>query len=111
MLDGLFGGGLDHFVIGEQQIVAAHARLAGETGGDDHDVGAGGLFVAVGSGNPHIIAFDRRGFQHVEALALRNAFDDIDQHHVGKLFCGDLLRRVGAHVARANDCYFPSHFL
>ena len=35
----LLGRGFDDLVIGQQKIVAAHAGLAGEPGGDDDDIG------------------------------------------------------------------------
>ena len=40
----------DHVVVGLQQIVAAHARLARETGGDHDDVAIGGVAVVAGRG-------------------------------------------------------------
>src|SRR5215471_13388049 len=42
MLDDLFDDSFNHVVVGLEQIVAAHAGLARETGGDDDDVATGG---------------------------------------------------------------------
>ena len=67
-----------------QQVVAAHARLAGEAGGDDDDVRAGGVGVVIGAGDAHVVADDRRRLGQVERFALRQALDDIDQHDVGQ---------------------------
>ena len=61
------------------KIVAAHARLARQSGGDDHDIGIFGAVVAIQPRQLHIKAFDRRGLGQIERLALRHAFDNVDQ--------------------------------
>ena len=63
---------VDHFRndlgVGLQQIVAAHARLARQSGGDDHDVGVFRAVVSIRSDQFHVEAFDRRGLGQVNAL-------------------------------------------
>ena len=86
-----------------QQVVAAHARLAREPGGDDDDVGAGGVGVVVRAGDPGVVADDRGGLGEVEALALRQALDDVDEDDVGEAGLGDALRGRRADVAGADD--------
>ena len=44
---GFFGGSAYDFVILQEKIVSAHARFAGEAGGDDYHVGIGGERVVV----------------------------------------------------------------
>ena len=51
VLGNLLGGGPDDFVVGHQQIVAAHAGLAGKPGGDDGDIGIRGGLVIVRAGD------------------------------------------------------------
>ncbi len=46
---------------------------------------------------------DRGRLGEIETLALRQAFDDVDQHDVGEAGFGDALRGRGADVARADD--------
>src|SRR5690606_13261098 len=44
------GGDVRHDLdVGVQQVVAAHARLAGDAGGDDHHVGPGHVVVRAGA--------------------------------------------------------------
>ena len=40
---------LHDLVVGVEQVVAAHARLARDAGGDHDDVGVGGVLVVVGA--------------------------------------------------------------
>ena len=67
------------------QVVAGHAGLARDAGGDDDDVGALEIGIIV---RPEIIgveAVDRRGLGDIERLALRNALDHVDEGDVAKL--------------------------
>ena len=86
-----------------QQVVAAHPRLAGEAGGHDDDVRARRVGVVVRADDPGVVADDRRGLGEVEALALRQALDDVDEHDVGQAGLGDALGGRGADVAGADD--------
>ena len=86
-----------------QQVVAAHPRLAREAGGDDDDVGAGRVGVVVRAGDPGVVPDDRRRLGEVEALALRQALDDVDEDDVGEARLGDPLGGRGADVAGADD--------
>ena len=54
MLDDLFGDLTDYVHVGEHQVIAAHAGLAGDTGGDDHNVGVRGFCITVGTHNTGI---------------------------------------------------------
>ena len=49
------------------------------------------------------MADDRGGLGQVEALALRQALDDVDQDHVSETRLGDPLRRGCADVPGADD--------
>ena len=92
----------DPGVLGEQ-VVAAHARLAGEAGGDDDDVGAGGVRVVVRAGDAGVVPDDGRGLGKVEALALRQPLDDVDEDDVGDARLRDALGGRRADVAGADD--------
>ena len=95
-------GADDPGVLG-QQVVAAHARLAGQAGGDHDDVRAGRVGVVVRAGDPGVVADDRGGLGQVEALALRQPLDDVDQDDVGEAGLGDALRGRRADVAGTDD--------
>jgi len=109
VLHRLLGSGFHNLVIGQQQIVAAHAGLAREAGGDDHNIGTAGGRVIVRAGHRHVVALHRARLGDVQALALRNAFHDIHEHHVGQFFAGQTQRAIRAHVARAHYRYFFTH--
>ena len=49
-----------------------------------HDVRAGDVGVVVRALELRVEAFDRAGLREVERLALRQAFDDVEQHDVAQ---------------------------
>src|SRR5262249_22092093 len=51
----------NHLRVDAQQIVAAHPGLARHAGGDDHDVGALDVVVAVRAEEARVVVFDRSG--------------------------------------------------
>ena len=57
----------------------------------------------------HVALLDRHGFKQVQRLALRHAFNNVDQYHVGQFLGRNPVRSRGAHVAGANNTYFLSH--
>ena len=83
---------LHHLEVDAEQIVAAHARLAGDAGGDDDDVGAGDVGIIVGALELRVEAFDRAALREIERLALRHALDDVEQDDVAQFL---LTRRDG----------------
>ena len=101
--DGLLDDRRDDPGVLRQQVVAAHARLAGEAGGHDDDVRARRVGVVVRAGDPGVVADDRRRLGEVEALALRQPLDDVDEHDVGEAGLGDALGGRRADVAGADD--------
>ena len=108
---GRLDDGLDDARVLRQQVVAAHARLAREPGGDDDHVGAGGVGVVVRADDPGVVADDRRRLGEVEALALGQALDDVDEDDVGEACLGDPLGGGGADVPGADDRdLVPRHF-
>ena len=92
-----------------QQVVAAHAGLAGNAGGDDHDVGVGRGGVVVGAGDGHVALFDGHGLQQVERFALGHALDHVNQHDIGQFLGRNPVRGSGADVAGADNAYFFTH--
>ena len=105
-----FGDHILHdVVVGVEQVVAAHARLARNTGRDHDDVRVRGVGVVVGPDDERIALLDGHGFEQVEPLALGHAFDDVDQYHIGQLFGGDPVRGSGAHVSRTDYGHFLAH--
>ena len=87
--------------IGQQQIVAAHARLARKAGGDDGDIGIGGRFVVVGAGEHYVVALNRTGLQQVESLTLRNALYHVHQDDIGEFLIRNAQRAIRADIAGA----------
>ena len=71
---------------------------------------SGRLIVAVRADDARVEAFDRRRLPLVEALALRNAFDDVDHDDGARQFLlGDTLRGRRADVAGADDRDLVDH--
>src|ERR1700685_3889425 len=96
-------------VVGVEQVVAAHAGLARNARGYHDDVGIRGVLVVVGAGNVGIALLDGHSFEPIQALALRNAFNDVDEHYVGELFGSDPVSRGCAYISRTYDRYFLAH--
>ena len=59
--------------------------------------------VVVAAGDPRVVPHDRRRLGEVEALALRQPLDDVDEHDVGETRLRDALRGRGADVPGADD--------
>jgi len=49
LLESVLGYALDDAGVGVDEVLPAHARLAGHARGDDHDIGAGGVLPVVGA--------------------------------------------------------------
>src|SRR5205823_1381345 len=94
---------LHDLVIGVEQVVATHAWLARNAGGDDYNVGVRGIGVVVGAGDDRIALLDGHGFEQVERFALGHALHDVDQHHIGQLLAGDPVCGGRAHVSGTYD--------
>src|SRR5262249_20718170 len=99
VLDDLANNIAHDLVVGVEQVVAAHARLAGNAGGDNDDVGVGGIGVVVGADDVRVTLLNRHGLKQVETLALRHAFDDVDQNDIGEFFGGNPVSGGSADVA------------
>jgi hypothetical protein len=100
---GLLDDGSDDPCVLRHQVVAAHARLAGEARRDDHDVRAGRIRVVVRAGHARVVADDGGCLGEVEALALRQALHDVDEHDIGESRLGDPLGGRGTDIAGADD--------
>ena len=74
----------DDALVGRDEVVAAHAGLARQAGGDHDDVGVRGRVVGVGAGHAGVELLDRGRLHDVERLALRDALDDVDEGDVGR---------------------------
>jgi hypothetical protein len=96
-------------VVGVEQVVAAHARLAWNPRSDHDDVGIRGVFVVVGARDVRIALLNGHSFEQIEALTLRHAFNNVDEHYVGELFGSDPVSRSCAYVAGTYNRYFFTH--
>ena len=108
VLGNLLGGRLDYFEIRHQQIVTAHARLAGEPGGDDRDVGIRGGLVLVRAGNADIVALDGTGLEQIKPLALRNTLHNVHEDDIGEFLVGNAHGAIGADITGTHNCDFLS---
>src|SRR5690606_14446994 len=108
--DEVLGDAADDLRVDLEQVHAAHAGLAGQSRGDDDDVGVRGRLVAaalVVGGGPDALgleALDGAGLVHVERQALGLALDDAGEDDlVEDVVLGETLRRGGAVETGAYD--------
>ena len=92
-----------HLQIDAEEIVAAHAGLARHAGGDDHHIGALDVGIGIGALELGVEAFDRAGLREVERLALRQAFDDVEQDDVAEFLEADQMRERAADLSAADE--------
>ena len=88
-----------------EQVVAAHARLAGNAGGDDDDVGAGDRRIVARAGQSRVDALNRGRFRQIQRLALRHAVDDVEKDDVAQLFHRRQERQRPADLAGPDQSY------
>ena len=101
---------LHHLEVDAEQIVAAHARLAGDAGGDDADVGAGDVGIVGRALELRVEAVDRAGLGDVERLALGNALGDVEQDDVAQLaHRGEVGERAADHSGADQRDLLASH--
>ncbi|MCY1232804.1 hypothetical protein D9M72_453190 [compost metagenome] len=97
----LFDAGADLFhdlEVDAEQIVAAHAGLAGNAGGDDADIGAFDGGVVAGTRQVRVETFDRGGLADVETLALGDAVGNVEEDDVAQfLQAGEMRQRATNH--------------
>jgi hypothetical protein len=93
-----------HLQVDAEKVVAAHAGLARHAGGDDAHIRALDPLVGIGAGERRVEAVDRRGFRDVEALALRNAFRDVEQDDVAQFLQADHVSERSADHAGTDEC-------
>src|SRR5205823_4240648 len=98
----------DLLVLG-QQIVAAHPRLTGKSGGDDDDVGSRRVLVAICPDDVRLVADDRSRLVQVECLALRHSLHDVHKDHVGIVTFRNPLCSRRTDIARTDYCYLSPH--
>src|SRR6202167_1976900 len=96
-------------VVGVQQVIAAHPGLAGDAGGNDHDVGVYRVRVVIGPDYVHVAPLYGQRFQQVETLALGHALYYVDQHDVSQFLGRDPVGRGRTHVPCSYDGYFLPH--
>ena len=112
ILDGVFHGVLDDVIVGPQQIIPAHPRLAGEAGSQHHNIGVGGRLVVVTARDFDVDARHGAGLQYVQRLALRDTLQNIDHHDVGQPFVRQTQSATCAHVSCPHNCNpFPHRSL
>jgi hypothetical protein len=78
-----------------QEVIAAHARFAGDTGSHDADIRASDIFVRLGAFQRGVEPFGWAGFGDVQCFAFRSALGDVKQDNVTKfLHCCEVGERA-----------------
>ena len=102
---------LHHLEIDAEQVVAAHAGLARNAGGDDAHRRALDPLVGIGAGEAGVEALDRRRLHEVERLALRHPLHDVEEDDVAELLEADQMSERAADLARADQRNLVSRHL
>ena len=106
-----FGNRCHDLGVNLDQVITAHARFTGQTGGHDNDIGTLDIFVAVGALQADIIAVNRSDFSDVEHLALGQSFDDVEQYNVTKFTQSAKLGKNTTNLTTTDERnLFTSHF-
>ena len=101
---------LHHLEVDAEQVVAAHARLAGDAGGDDAHVRAGDVGIIGRALQLGVEIVDRPGLGDVERLALGNALGDVEQDDVAELaHRGEVGEGSADHSGADQRDLLPSH--
>ena len=103
MLTNAFADRLHHLQIDAEQIVAAHAGLAGDSGGDDAHVGALDVGIIRRALQLGVEVVDRPGLGDVERLALGHPLDDVEQDDVAELAHGGEVSEGSADHSGADE--------
>ncbi len=81
-----FAHGFHDLEVDAQEVIAAHAGLAGHTGGDDAHIRARDVGIVLCALEARVEPFGGAGFGNVERLALGRAFGDVEHHDVAQFF-------------------------
>ncbi len=101
---------LHHAEVDAEQIVAAHARLARNPGGDDAHVRAGDVGVIGCALQLRVEIVDGAGLGDVERLSFRNTLGDVEQDDVAEFaHRGEVSQRAADHSGADQRDFFPSH--
>ena len=85
------------------EIVAAHARFAGDAGGNNDDVRILDTGVGISARDLGIETFNGRRFDQVEGFPLRSSFHDIEKNDVTELFESSEMGKGAADIAGADE--------
>ncbi len=101
-----------HLDVDAQQVVAAHAGLAGNTGSHDDHVGTGDIGVVGGAGHGGIEPLDGRTLGQIKALARAQSVNNVKDDDVAQFLHRRQMRQRAANVAAADQRnLFPRHIL
>ncbi len=89
--------------IDADQIIAAHARFARNTGGDDDHIRPFQVRIVIGARHFCIKPFNRGGLCDVQRLALRHAVNNVENNNVTQLLQTSQKRQGSANISRANQ--------
>ena len=97
---------LHHFQIDFNQIIAAHARLARHTCGDNHHISALDLGIGFCAFQRSVKMADRRALRQIQCLALRNTVNNVENDNIAKFLETGQMRQRAADLTTTDKCYF-----
>ena len=98
-----FADGLHDLEVDAQEVIAAHARLARDTGGDDADIGARDVGVVVGALELGVEFLRRARLGNIQGFALWGSFGDVKEDDVAEFFQRGEMRKRTADLSGADE--------
>ena len=99
----LLGNALHDTGILVDKIVSAHSRTSWQTRRHDDDIGIGGRFIVIRTGEIDVVSVHGTRCQQIQRLALRDTLSDIDQDHIAKFLHGGQVCQCSTYGACANQ--------
>ena len=101
-----FANGLHHFEVDADEVIAAHPRLARNTGGNDHNIAACDIGVIIGALKVAVKAINGGSLRQIERLTSGHSLGDIEQDNIAHLFHRSEVSQSAADHASANEGNF-----
>jgi hypothetical protein len=103
-----FANGFHNLEVDPQQVIAAHARLARDTGGDDANISARNIFIRLSTRHFSIEFGGWAAFGDVQRLAFGDAFGNVEQDDIAQLFEGSKMGKGATDLTSADQRNFGS---
>ena len=97
---------LHHIGIDPDQIITAHAGLAGHAGCDNNDIAVCQRCIVICARQHRVKPLDGAGLRNIQRLALRYALGNIEHGDIAQFLETRQKRQRPADIASTNERYF-----